>query len=198
MLSTQVQSAVQALQAQALATGDSYRLDVTDRALDELLRNPTCGLPAAYQVRSSRANAAKVVRSRRQRYDEGILRNREPRPGVHRQDRLAQQPDEITIDTLDWLARTDGLTEGQRRILCDLADDHDAHSISIRDGVPPTRVHEHISRARRAGRQAYQHEVVASWRDTASIAWIPGSSARSSRRTRWAATSSTGQPSPST
>jgi len=162
MLSTQVQSAIQALQAQALATGDSYRLDVTDRALDELLRNPTSRLPSAYQVRSSRANAAKVVRSRRQRYDEGILRNREPRPGVHRQDRLAQQPDGIAIDTLDWLARTAGLTEGQRRILYDLADGQDARTLSTRDLVPLERVQERISRARRAGRQAYQHEVVAS------------------------------------
>lgn len=162
MLSTQVQHAVQALQAQALATGDSYRLDITDRALDELLRNPASRLPAAYQVRSSQANAAKVVRSRRLQFNEEILRNREPRPGVHRQDRLAQQPGEMTIDTLDWLARTDGLTEGQRRILFDLADGHDAHSISLRDGVPPTRIQERVSRARRAGRQAYDHEVVAS------------------------------------
>ena len=38
MLSAEVQSAVQALQARALATTDVYQLDVTDRALDELIR----------------------------------------------------------------------------------------------------------------------------------------------------------------
>jgi hypothetical protein len=162
MLGTQAQSAVQVLQAQALTTTDGYRLDVTDRALDELLRNPNSGSPAAYWIRSAQANAAKVVRARRRRYDEGVLRNRDPRPGVHRQHRLVQEPDEATIDTLDWLSRTSGVTESQRRILCDLAAGHDAYSLSLRDGVPPTRIQERISRARRVGWQAYQDEVVAS------------------------------------
>jgi hypothetical protein len=161
MLSTQVQSAVQALQARALATADSYQLDVTDRALDELIRNPGSHRPAAYQVRSARANAAKVVRSRRQIYDQGVLQNLDPRPGVHRQERLLQPPDEAA-DTLDWLARTSSLTDGQRRILSDLADGHDAESLSTRDRVPLGRIRERISRARRAGWEAYQHEMIAS------------------------------------
>lgn len=162
MLSTQVQSAVQALQAQALASSDSYQLDVTDRALDELIRNPGIDRPPAFQVRSARANAAKVVRSRRQLYDRAVLRNLDSWPGVHREERLAQEPDERVVDTLDWLAQTTSLTEGQRRVLSDLADGHDAHSLSTRDAVPPSRIQERISRARRAGWQAYQHEIVAS------------------------------------
>lgn len=162
MLSTQVQSAVQALQARALATADSYEFDVTDRALDELLRHPGSHHPAPFQVRSARANAAKVVRCRWQAYDQEILRNRDTRPGVHRQHRLALEAEGSGIDIRDWLARTSSLTDGQRRILSDLADGHDAGTLSVRDRAPLSRVQERISRARRVGWVAYQQEVLAS------------------------------------
>jgi len=162
MLSTQVQSAVLALQARVLVTDDSYQLDVTDRALDELTRNPSSPRPGAYQIRSARANAAKVIRARRQVYYQGVLRNRDVRPGVHRQERLAQPSDEAAIDTLDWLARTSTLNDKQRRILSDLAEGHDAHTLSVRDRVPLNRIQERISRARRVGWDAYLHEMVAS------------------------------------
>jgi hypothetical protein len=162
MLSTQAQSAVRALQARALATADSYQLDVTDRALDELIRNPGSQRPAAFQVRSARANASKVVRARRQVFDQEVLRNRNLRPGVHRQERLVQSPDEAPGDALDWLTQSPSLTNGQRRILLDLADGHDAQTLSTRDQVPLARIQERISRARRIGWEAYQHEMVAS------------------------------------
>lgn len=162
MLSAQVQSAVRTLQSRALATADSYQLDVTDRALDELIRHPQSDEPAAFQVRSARANAGKVVRTRRHAYDQGILRNRTSRPGVHRQDRLTVEADEAAVDALDWLARTPSLTDSQRRILSDLAEGHDATTLSIRDRVPLSRIQERISRARRVGWAAYQHEAVAS------------------------------------
>lgn len=162
MLSTQVQAGVRCLQARALTTADSYQLEVTDRALDELIRHPGSRHPAAFQIRSARANAAKVVRSRRTRYDQAVLCNSEPRPGVHRPERLCLYPDEAAVDVRDWLVRTTSLTDGQRRILSDLADGHDATTLSIRDHLPLNRVQERISRARRIGWAAYQQEVAAS------------------------------------
>lgn len=157
MISMEVQSALQTLQTYPPG-GSVYVLDLIDRALDELLRQPDNRRPAAFQIRSARANAAKVVRDRRLIQEGQVLRNRPPRPGIHRAERLSHDGLTGVVELRDWLARTPGLNPAQRQILGDLADGHDAQSIADRDLVPVARVRERIARARQAARAAY-HSV---------------------------------------
>src|SRR4051794_33238943 len=110
---TAAQSAINSLQGQALRRQDGYTLDRLDRALDEIVRNYENERPAAWQVRSALANAAKVVQSRRAVVTltprtEGDSRGRPDTGSVD--DAFA------VAEVRDWLWRTPALTDDERKL----------------------------------------------------------------------------------
>src|SRR5947207_5448815 len=65
MITAEVQSALLLLYKRANASCDIYWLERIDRALDECVSNASRNAPAAFQVRSSLANAKKAIDKRR-------------------------------------------------------------------------------------------------------------------------------------
>jgi DNA-binding CsgD family transcriptional regulator len=155
MITEQTQAALLRLYALAGRAADVFELDRVDRALDEVLRLNS-DQPAAFQVRSALANASKVLRHRRSLAVTTplgeILPQYEPRAC---DDEVAQ------IDVLLWLQRSSALTNAQREVLQLLCSEQDSAGIAQIWGAAPGRVREHVSRARRAARSAYEHEVLA-------------------------------------
>ncbi|WP_251146528.1 hypothetical protein [Streptomyces sp. CBG30] len=106
MISHPVAGAVSALQKQALASSDTYELDRIDRALDELLRNPTnASTPAPFRTKSAMGHAYEVLERRRAivqfiplepnyvnsgQPDHSLLAAGTPRVGQHRTPNLTQ------------------------------------------------------------------------------------------------------------
>lgn len=150
MISHPVAGAVQTLQKQALTSRDNYELDRIERALDELLRNPTdTDTPAQHRVRSARGHAYEVLERRR-----GLA----PCVPLDQESADRGHPDSsyLIVDILVWLRGEPGLATGERHLLNDLARGHDAAAIAERDNVPLPRVRERISRARRRAKVLWQ------------------------------------------
>ncbi|WP_327356385.1 hypothetical protein [Streptomyces sp. NBC_01304] len=155
MISHPVEGAIAALQESALRTFDSYQLDRIDRALDELLRNPSDeSTPAEYRVRSAMGHAYEVLERRKtitplvslcaEHTDQGVL-----------------DWDYSLIEINEWLCSEPGISLEQRALLQALARGEDATTLAQREGLPVARVRERISRARRAGRQLWKTSVLA-------------------------------------
>lgn len=162
MFTTEVQSALRSIQAQCdvtKASTDTFELDRNERALDELVRNAANSAAPGRLVRSARANALKVVRSRAQlgefSLDEADLHVSKRA----RAERAAMYDPIAELELLDWLAGTHSVTPAQRDLLQALALGHDAEYLACRMGVPVQRVRERISRARRAAHAGYVAEV---------------------------------------
>ncbi len=152
---SEAQSAIVSLQRRALRSRESYTIDVVDRALDEIVRNYDNPKPAPWQVRSALANAAKVVRGRREVVAPVDFRDeRGSQPGV-------TDAELELVDVRDWLDRTPALSDTQRRLLVRIADGDDAVELAADSGVPIPRMRERIARARSRARQAYVTEAVA-------------------------------------
>jgi hypothetical protein len=150
MISHPVAGAVQALQQQALTSRDTFQLDRIDRALDELLRNPTEQTgPAPSRVRSAMGHAYEALERRR------ALAPRVPLDPEHTDSSYidARYP---VVEILAWLTSEPNLNAGERVVLGELARGHDAASIAHRDGVALTQTRQRISRARRHARVLWQ------------------------------------------
>ncbi|MFE3109065.1 hypothetical protein ACFXKJ_19410 [Kitasatospora indigofera] len=150
MISHPVAGAVDALQKQALASCDIYELDRIDRALDELLRNPTdASTPAPYRARSAMGHAY-----------EALERRRAIAPCVPldpaRVDCDQTDSSLLVAEILTWLRTEPSLTMSERILLGELAHGLDAASMAHRHAVPLPRMRERISRARRRARAVWQ------------------------------------------
>lgn len=143
MISPPVAGAVSALQQQALATRDTYELDRIDRALDELLRNPTdTTTPARHRMRSAMGHAYEALERRRAIAPTVPL-------DLERSDCGVTDTHYVVVETLEWLRTEPGLTESERTLLRNLAHGDDANTLVPGCGVPLPRMRERISRARR-------------------------------------------------
>ncbi|MFF4926864.1 hypothetical protein ACFY4B_40395 [Kitasatospora sp. NPDC001261] len=150
MISHPVAGAVKALQKQALASRDMYQLDRIDRALDELLRNPSEDTsPAPYRVRSAMGHAYEAL-ERRRAIAPSVPLDPERTDGGHTD---ARYP---VVEILAWLESEPKLAAGERVLLDELARGHDAASMARRHGVALPRMRERISRARRRARALWQ------------------------------------------
>jgi hypothetical protein len=120
MISHPVAGAVQALQQQALASRDTFQLDRIDRALDELLRNPTehAG-PAPSRVRSAMGHAYEALERRR------TLAPSVPLDSEHT-DSSYVDASYLVVEILAWLTSEPNLDAGERLLLGELARGHDA------------------------------------------------------------------------
>ncbi|MEU3535119.1 hypothetical protein AB0E70_26575 [Streptomyces murinus] len=150
MISHPVAGAVSALQKQALASSDTYELDRIDRALDELLRNPTnASTPAPYRTKSAMGHAYEVLERRR-----AIVQFIPLEPNYINRG----QPDHslLAAELLAWVNTEPNLTQAERVLLNDLAGGHDAVSLADRQAVPLQRMRERVSRARRRARALWQ------------------------------------------
>jgi hypothetical protein len=147
----QAATALVSLYGQARRTNDNFDLERIDRTLDEITRlNST--EPPPHQVRSAMANALKVMTRRREIAPYRSL----DAPGADLGVRTGQ---EAAVDLRAWLRDTKRITEQQRRLLILLADDYDAEAIAALYRVPPPRLREQISRARRAARAAHDSDM---------------------------------------
>nr|BFF02148.1 hypothetical protein GCM10020241_38230 [Streptoalloteichus tenebrarius] len=150
MISPIVVGAVKALQKQALATRDTYELDRIDRALDELLRNPSdASTPARCRIRSAMGHAYEALENRRKIAPFVSLDHEHVDPGH-------TDAHYLVVDILAWLWKEPQLPAGERVLLADLACGHDAASMADRHGVPLPRMRERISRARRHARSLWR------------------------------------------
>ncbi|WP_055699752.1 hypothetical protein [Streptomyces silaceus] len=146
MISHPVAGAVSALQKQALASSDTYELDRIDRALDELLRNPTdASTPAPYRARSAMGHAYEALKRRR-----AIAQLVPLDPD--RVDYGGTDSRLLVAEIIAWLSTEPNLADGERLLLNDLARGHDAASMADRHAVPLLRMRERISRTRRHAR----------------------------------------------
>lgn len=154
MITAEVQSALLSLYKRANASTDIYWLERIDRALDECVSNPSRNAPSAFQVRSSLANAKKAIDKRR-RVAVMISANdgdEADGAGLHEGDEYA------AVDALLWLETTSSLSDREREVLRGLARGEDAESLSVRVKIPPQRMRERVSRARRAANVAWSHD----------------------------------------
>lgn len=161
MFSLDIQAAVSSLQQQTDVTKtsvDSFELDRTERALDELLRNPEKTGPSTRLVRSARANALKVVRSRAKHSEFSLDSDLHVHKRAKAEAAVAYDP-MAGFEVIDWLDSTPSVTTAQRRLLKALAAGYDAEFLAYAMGVPIKRVRERISRARRAAYSGYLAEV---------------------------------------
>lgn len=158
MLSSSAAAAVAQLQQRAGETHDLYQLDRYDRAIDEVLRHPDKQTPAPFQCRSALANAAKVLKNRR---DICRMTSLEAQTTT-----LSDHVDHVcgaTVDVVDihiWLETTPSLGADHRQLLQALAAGDDTWTLAAKHGVPVNRMRERISRARAAGWDAYRSEVL--------------------------------------
>lgn len=156
MISHPVAGAVQALQKQASTSRDTYELDRIDRALDELLRNPTDNsTPAQHRIRSAMGHAYEAL-ERRRTIATCVSLDHE------RSDHGNTDADYLVVEILAWLRTEPELAPAERTLLDDLSRGHDAATMAHRYGVPLPRMRERISRARRHARTL--------WRDTETTA----------------------------
>jgi hypothetical protein len=163
MMSLEIQAAVSTLQQQTdvkKASRDSFELDRTERALDELVRNHTKTTAPTRLVRSARANALKVVKSRAEHGEFSL-----DAPDLHavkraKAERAASYDPMAEFEVLDWLESTRSVTPSQRDLLKALALGYDAEFLACCMGLQVKRVRERISRARKAAYAGYLAEVM--------------------------------------
>jgi hypothetical protein len=156
LISNPVAGAISVLQKRALTSRDTYELDRIDRALDELLRNPTdISTPAQHRVRSAMGHAYEALERRR-----AIVPTVPLDP--ERVDCAHTDGHYLAVEILEWLRTEPGLTKDERILLSDLARGGDAISLATRHTVPLARIRERISRARRNARTL--------WNDMAAVA----------------------------
>lgn len=160
MITQQAQQALISLQQRAINTHDSYFLERAERALDEVVRNHENASPAAFQIRSALANAAKVIADRRTKVPVASL-DCEVEGHSFTQEPGVTDGGYAVVDLLQWIHSTSALTALERRLILDLAEGEDAGSIASRTGVPVARMRERISRVRKIARHAYSLEVAA-------------------------------------
>ncbi|MGY3680906.1 hypothetical protein ACVWXU_004529 [Streptomyces sp. TE33382] len=149
MISHPVEGAVIALQQRALVTSDAYQLDRIDRALDELLRNPSDEFtPAEYRVRSAMGHAYETLERRKAITPCRALEEAHTERGV---------PDQgyPVVEFREWLRTEPGISQAHRVVLQAIAQGEDAESLANRQGLPVTRMRERISRARKSARQLW-------------------------------------------
>jgi DNA-directed RNA polymerase specialized sigma24 family protein len=162
MSHTQGQIALIKLQARTANARDCYTLDVLERAMDEIVRNPDNPKPAAWQVRSAIANASKIVKQRRQQAPSASLDVERGVADVLSPGALADPVDgHAEMMCREWLRTADGLTCRDRRLLLALYSGFDAVMIAAADDRPVERVREQISRARGSARGLYEHALAA-------------------------------------
>ncbi|MFF0227488.1 hypothetical protein [Streptomyces sp. NPDC004629] len=155
MISHPVAGAVTALQKQALASRDTYELDRIDRALDELLRNPTdTSTPAQHRIRSAMGHAYEAL-ERRRAIAPVVPLNHERADHGHTDARY------LVVEIMAWLQAEPELASAERVLLDDLAHGHDATSMARHLGVPLPRMRERISRARRHARTLWRNAEAA-------------------------------------
>lgn len=162
MMSLDSQAAVSSLQQRTdvtKASFDSFELDRTERALDELVRNHTkTGAPKRL-VRSARANGLKVVQSRAEHSEFSLDADLHADKRARAERAVAYDP-MAEFEVLDWLDSTPSVTAPQRMLLKALAAGYDAECIALMMGLPVKRVRERISRARKAAYSGYVTEVM--------------------------------------
>lgn len=150
MISDPIAGAVSALQKQALASNNTYELDRIDRALDELLRNPTDASASAQQrLRSAMGHAYEAL-ERRRAIAPSVPLDIERARCKHIEARYA------VVEILAWLSVEPALAKEERVLLDDLARGFDAASMAIHHGVPLLRMRERISRVRCHARTLWQ------------------------------------------
>lgn len=162
MMSLDTQAAVGTLQQQTdvrLRSVDSFELDRTERALDELVRNHTNIGPPKRLVRSARANALKVVQSRAKHNLFSLDSDLHGAKRAQAETACAYDPF-AEFELLDWLDSTPCLTDAQRGLLQALAAGYDAEFLAVALGSPVKRIRERISRARKAAYAGYLAEVI--------------------------------------
>lgn len=147
MISTQAQDAILILQSRAVNASDSYTLERIDRALDEIVRNPSKTDPPEHQVRSALANAAKIIDGRRKLApeisDDDLMMN------------LSVDEDGYDlIDLRHWL-ETAQISVSHRSLLLALVEGAEVRELACQAGVPVERMRERISRARKNARLKY-------------------------------------------
>lgn len=153
---SEAQRAIVSLQNRALSTSEGYKIDVLDRALDEVVRNYGNPRPAPWQIRSALANAAKVVQFRRDTVTTTSLDD-----SGSASDLGAIDEEFVVLEIRDWLDRTAVVSTEQRQLLIGLAEGDDAARLADDHGVPVQRMRERISRARARARAAYAAEAAA-------------------------------------
>jgi hypothetical protein len=149
MISHPVEGAIFALQKRALDTCDTYQLDRIDRALDELLRNPSDdSTPAEYRVRSAMGHAYEALERRKLIAPSISLGGDHPEHG-------AMDQGYPVIEIFEWLRAEPGIPQSQRAVLQALAHGGDAESLATQHELPLPRARERISRARKHARQLW-------------------------------------------
>lgn len=155
MISNPVEGAIAALQNSALDTFDTYQLDRIDRALDELLRNPSDeSTPAKYRVRSAMGHAYEALERRK------VIAPCSSLSAEHT-DGEATDQGHLLVEVLDWLRTQPGIPQSQRALLQALAHGEDAESLARREELPVARVRERISRARGKAHKLWKASVLA-------------------------------------
>lgn len=149
MISHPVEGAIIALQLRALGTCDAYQLDRIDRALDELLRNPSDeSTPAEYRVRSAMGHAYETLERRKAITPCVALE------GDYSEHGVVDQGYPV-VEFREWLRMEPGIPPAHRAVLQALAQGDDAEILATRQGLPVTRMRERISRARKSARQLW-------------------------------------------
>lgn len=150
-LTGQAEAALIRLYEQAEHTSDNFTLERIDRALDEIVRLNSSN-PPAWQVRSAMANASKVILGRRRTVLSESLE-------ALQVDIAVPIGGEDIVELQTWLHGTPEVNAGQRNVLSLLADGYEAADLAALHRIPVPRAREQISRARRAARTAYDHDM---------------------------------------
>ncbi|MFD5209326.1 hypothetical protein ACFWIP_00375 [Streptomyces anulatus] len=154
MISHPVEGALIALQRRALGACDTYQLDRIDRALDELLRNPSDeSTPAEYRVRSAMGHAYETLERRRAIAPYTAPEAADAEYGVVDQGYPV-------VEFFEWLRREPGIPPAYRTVLQALAQGEDAESLAAQQGQPVPRMRERISRARNRARRLWAASVL--------------------------------------
>ncbi|SFC60096.1 hypothetical protein [Streptomyces aidingensis] len=148
MFSDVIEAAVITLQRRAMHTRDSYDLERSERAIDELLRDPENPSGSArHRIRSARGHAYEVLERRKAIAPRAIMHAgmTEPSCTEHSFSRT---------EWLDWIRTEPTFNLIDRTILHSLAVGEDAETLAARHNLPLPRMRQRISRARRVAREA--------------------------------------------
>lgn len=148
----------------SIKTHELFQLDVYDRALDELVNNPSKDKAPWLRVLSATGNATKVVKSRRAAVPTtsiDALASQSDDSGMTRAETTgSDDPEFDAIELRAAVGQLTGLTVQQRTLLLDLASGETAETLALRSGQPVARLREQISRARSVGWAAWQRQVL--------------------------------------
>ena len=151
MIAIEAVSAVVMLHDKSRWIHQNYWLDRYEYALDECVRNPGRTSPATHQARSAVANAKKRIDGR-ERIVPTCSFDHLHDSGFECADAEIQAH---TVEILQWLETTSGLTPAERGLLLRLARGEDAETIADAAGVPLHLMRQRISRARASARAAW-------------------------------------------